>query len=53
VRTYRQLTSAERYALSALRKQGHTQAEIARAFERHPSTISREVRRNSKDRSGR
>ncbi len=53
MRTYRPLTSEERYALSALRKQGHTQAEIARALERHPSTISREVRRNSKDRSGR
>jgi len=53
MRNYRQLTSGERYALSALRKQGHTQAEIARALGRHRSTISREVRRNSKDRTGR
>jgi IS30 family transposase len=53
MRKYRQLTSGERYALSALRKQGHTQAEIARALGRHRSTISREVRRNSKDRTGR
>lgn len=53
MRSYRQLTSGERYALSALRKQGHTQAEIARALGRHPSTICREVRRNSKDRTGR
>ena len=53
MRRYRQLTSGERYALSALRRQGHTQAEIARTLGRHPSTISREVRRNSKDRTGR
>ncbi len=53
MRTYRQLTSGERYALSALRKQGCSQAEIARALRRSPSTISREVRRNSKDRTGR
>ncbi len=50
---YRQLTSGERYALSALRKQGCNQAAIARALGRHRSTISREVRRNSKDRGGR
>ena len=53
MRPYRQLTSGERYALSALRKQGCSQAEIARSLGRHPSTISREVRRNSKDRTGR
>ena len=50
---YRQLTSGERYVLSALRKQGCTQAAIAQALGRHRSTISREVRRNSKDRGGR
>ena len=48
MRRYRQLTSGERYALSALRKQGCSQAEIARALGRHRSTISREVRRNVK-----
>lgn len=53
MRKYHQLTSGERYALSALRKQGCTQAEIARALGRHRSTISREVRRNSHDRVGR
>ena len=53
MRTYRQLTSGERYALSALRKQGCSQAQIARTLNRHPSTISREIRRNSKDRTGR
>ncbi|MHB1299047.1 MAG: IS30 family transposase [Gemmatimonadaceae bacterium] len=44
--TYRQITSEERYALSLLRKQGHSQAEIARQLGRHRSTISRELRRN-------
>ena len=53
MRTYRQLTPGERYALSALRKQGFSQAQIARSLRRHPSTISREVRRNSRDGAGR
>ena len=48
MRKYHQLTSGERYALSALRKQGKSNAEIARALGRHPSTISRELRRNAK-----
>jgi transposase, IS30 family len=44
--SYHQLTSGERYELSALRKQGLSQADIARALNRHPSTICRELRRN-------
>jgi IS30 family transposase len=52
MRTYRQLTSGERYELSALRKQGFSQAAIARALGRHPSTISREIRRNSRKDGG-
>lgn len=44
---YRQLTSEERYMISALRRQGIHQAEIARNLSRHRSTISRELRRNS------
>jgi len=48
MRTYRQLTSEERYALSTLRKQGCSQSQIARALGRHRSTVSREVRRNVK-----
>lgn len=44
--TYTQITPHERYALSLLRKQGYTQAEMARALGRHRSTISRELRRN-------
>lgn len=45
--TYYQLTSEERYMLSALKRQGHSQAEIARNLGRHRSTICRELKRNS------
>ena len=44
---YHQLTSEERYMISALRKQGIHSAEIARNLGRHRSTICREVQRNS------
>ena len=44
--TYDQLTSGERYELSALRKQGLRPAAIARALGRHRSTICREIERN-------
>lgn len=46
---YHQLTSEERYALARLRQQHFSQAEIARILGRHPSTISRELRRNRRD----
>jgi transposase, IS30 family len=49
---YHQLTSEERYALSALRRQGLNQAAIGRALGRHPSTISRELHRNSRKDGG-
>jgi IS30 family transposase len=45
--TYRQITSAERYILATLRKQGFKQAQIARELGRHRSTIGRELQRNS------
>jgi hypothetical protein len=45
--TYHQLTSEERYMLSALRRQGLTPAQIARHLGRHRSTIGRELKRNS------
>src|SRR5829696_641545 len=45
--TYRQLSPAERYMLARLRRQGRSQAEIARSLGRHRSTVCREVRRNS------
>lgn len=44
--TYTQITLEERYALMVLRRQGKSQAAVARALRRHPSTISRELRRN-------
>jgi len=43
---YQQITPAERYTLSLLRKQGYSDAEIARITGRHRSTIGREFRRN-------
>jgi transposase, IS30 family len=49
---YRQLTSEERYALSTLRKQGFSQAYIARALGRHRSTIGRELQRNTRKDGG-
>jgi IS30 family transposase len=49
---YHQLTSEERNALSTLRKQGGSQAEIARALGRHRSTIGRELKRNSRKDGG-
>jgi IS30 family transposase len=39
--------------LAALRRQGHSQAEIARSLGRHKSTVCREVRRNSSHSDGR
>jgi IS30 family transposase len=44
---YNQITSEERYTLGALHAQGFSQARIARALGRHPSTVSRELKRNS------
>ena len=44
--SYTEITAEEGCALAVLRKHGCTQAEIARALGRHPSTVSRELRRN-------
>jgi len=43
---YTQLTEGERYQIYALLKEGFTQKAIAHNLKRHPSTISRELRRN-------
>src|SRR5687768_4551650 len=43
---YRQLSTEERYQIGALRRQGCTSRQIAEMLQRHPSTISREVKRN-------
>ena len=44
---YRQLTEAERYTLSILKREGRSFRSIARSLQRNPSTISREIRRNA------
>jgi len=51
--SYHQITSAERYRLSALRRQGLGNPQIARELDRHRSTIWREVRRNAHPTDGR
>jgi len=44
---YTQLTQEERYQIYALLKAGLNQTEIAMILNRHKSTISREIRRNT------
>jgi IS30 family transposase len=44
--SHKQITQDERYSIHHHRLQGLCAAEIARLLGRHPSTISREVRRN-------
>jgi transposase, IS30 family len=44
--SYRQLTLDERYQLQTMHGLGFTQVAIGSALGRHPSTISRELRRN-------
>ena len=50
MRTYKQLTSEQRYQISALKKIGHGPTEIAKTLEVHKSTISRELSRNTGER---
>lgn len=45
--SYNQLTENERYQIYSLKKAGHSQSEIACLLNRSPSTISRELRRNT------
>lgn len=49
MRTYNQLTPRERDRISLWLAKGVTQAEVARRLGRHPSTISRELKRNSEN----
>lgn len=44
--SWRHLTREERYQIEAMLRTHSSQAEIARALGRHPSTISRELKRN-------
>jgi len=50
MRTYKQLTSIQRYQISALKRIGHNRTEIAEELEVHKSTIGRELRRNMGER---
>ncbi|HCF6430641.1 TPA: helix-turn-helix domain-containing protein, partial [Pseudomonas aeruginosa] len=43
---YQQLTEGQRYQIACLHDHGLSQAMIARKVGVHPSTISRELRRN-------
>jgi transposase, IS30 family len=45
--THQHLSRDERYSISGMRARGHSQREIALCIGRSPSTISREIRRNS------
>ena len=45
--TYKHLSQAERYQIHALMKAGHDQSQIANLLDRHKSTISRELSRNT------
>ncbi len=47
MRSYTQLTQEERYHISVLCKERFSKAEIAHRLNRHPSTITRELRRNA------
>jgi len=50
VRTYKQLTSGQRYQISVLKKIGSSPTEIAKELEVHKSTILRELTRNTGER---
>lgn len=45
--SYRHIKSDERTELAILLRAGHKQSQIARLLGRHPSSVSREIRRNS------
>ena len=45
--TYQQLRAEERVVIASMRLQGDSARAMARALSRPPSTITREVRRNS------
>jgi len=48
--TYQHLSQTERYQIYILMKDGKTQTQIAQLMERHKSTISRELARNTGNR---
>ena len=46
MRTYKQLTQAQRYQIYALKQAGHLPSEIAEVIRVHKSTVGRELKRN-------
>ncbi|MBT6217533.1 MAG: IS30 family transposase, partial [Candidatus Marinimicrobia bacterium] len=50
MQSYKQLTQEQRYVIKVMNQAGHNQKMISRFIEVHPSTISRELRRNRGDR---
>ena len=44
---YKQLTSEQRYTISVLLQNGTRKKDIAKAINVHPSTVTRELKRNS------
>jgi IS30 family transposase len=44
---YKQLTREQRYQIYALKKEGHSQTQIARNLGVHTATVSRELSRNT------
>lgn len=51
MRTYHQLTQAQRYQIYALQKTDHSRTEMAEVIGVHKATVSRELRRNRGQRS--
>ena len=49
---YTRLTREERFTIATLKRQGLGVREIAKTLDRHPSTISRELKKHSCDRQG-
>jgi IS30 family transposase len=47
MRTYTQLTREQRYQIYALKKMGHSPSAIAFVIKVHPSTVGRELQRNT------
>jgi IS30 family transposase len=47
MRTYTQLTREQRYQIYALKKMGHSPSAIALVIKVHPSTVGRELQRNT------
>jgi transposase, IS30 family len=46
------LTQEQRYTISVMKEKGYSQKEIGEAINKHKSTVSRELRRNCDQRSG-